>query len=124
MQKTMRSSKAIATTTSHTITLSPGTSPAGGNAPRFLFLTPNLFLAHHGIFLGGKSCCFWAKKTFKFVISARKSLRILAKIFFFWRSPVFSQKKPSNFGEDLFFLFFLEITRFSLKIRLNPVQVQ
>ena len=48
----------------------------------------------------------------KFAISVRKSLRISAKTFFsfFWRSPAFGrkicdfgQKKPSDFGEDLFF---------------------
>ena len=58
---------------------------------------PDLFLAPHAIFLGGKSCCFWPEKP----ISARKSLRISAKTFFF---------------------FFVEITWFSLKLRLNPIQ--
>ena len=60
---------------------------------------------------------FWGEKTIKFAISARKSLRISAKTFFFWRSPAFGQKicdfgqkKPSDFGEDLFFFF--EITCF------------
>ena len=46
---------------------------------QFLFLPPP-----HGIFLGGRSWCFWAKKTLKFAISARKSLRIAAKTFFFF----------------------------------------
>ena len=55
------------------------------------------------MFLGGK--------TLKFTISTRKSVRLLAKIFFFLRSPAFGQKicdfgrkQPSNFGENLFFL--------------------
>ena len=43
-------------------------------------------------FIGGKSFCFWPEKPFKFLISARKSLRISAKTFFFWRSPVFGRK--------------------------------
>ena len=56
---------------------------------RFCPPPPDLFVAPHGIFLGGKSCCFWPEKPFEFVISARKSLRISAKTFFFWRSPDF-----------------------------------
>ena len=51
--------------------------------PRYSFLPPDLFLAPHGIFLGGRSCFFWPEKTLKFVISVRKSLRISAKTFFF-----------------------------------------
>ena len=42
-----------------------GASPAGGHFPPIYFLPP------HGIFLEGKSCCLWPKKTFKFVISAK-----------------------------------------------------
>ena len=54
----------------------------GGNAPPiFVFAHPIFFLPRHGIFLGGRSWCFWAEKTLKFVISARKSLRISAKTF-------------------------------------------
>ena len=87
-----------------------GASPAGGNAPRFSFLPPpRFFSCPHGIFLGGRSWCFWAEKTLKFAISARKSLRISAKTFFFseiacFRSEnlCFGQKKPSHFGENLF----------------------
>ena len=48
---------------------------SGGQCP-----PPDFFLAPHGIFLGGKSWCFWAEKTFDF-----------------------GQKKPSDLGEDLFF---------------------
>ena len=103
----------------------------GGHCPRFSFLPPPpprfiscppppppiYFLPPHGIFLGGKSCCFWPEKTLKFVISTRKSLRISAKTFFFLflgdhlllagknvKICDFGQKKPSDFGEDLFFL--------------------
>ena len=91
--------------------------------PRFFSCSPL------GIFLGGRSWCFSAEKTLKFMILVRKSLRDLfffleitcifrpEKAFgfrrrhlFFWRSPVFGrkmcdfgQKKPSDFGEDLFF---------------------
>ena len=59
--------------------------------PDFCFCPSDLFLAPHGIFLGGKSCCFWPEKQFEFGISARKSLRISGKtfFFFFWRSPDF-----------------------------------
>ena len=68
----------------------------GGNAPPdFRFFPPDFFLAPHGIFLGGRSWCFWAEKMLKFAISARKSLRISAKTFFFfpfWRSPDFGRK--------------------------------
>ena len=51
--------------------------------PRFSFL-PHLFLAPHGIFLGGRSCFFWPENMLKFEISAGKSLRISAKTFFFF----------------------------------------
>ena len=50
--------------------------------PIFVFALPIYFLPPNGIFLGGKICCFWPEKTFKFVISARKSLWISAKTFF------------------------------------------
>ena len=55
--------------------------------PIFVFAPPpppDLFLAPQGIFWGGINCCFWPEKTFKFVISAKKSLRISAKTFFFF----------------------------------------
>ena len=48
-------------------------------------------------FMGGKSYCFWPEKTLKFSISARKSLRISAKTFSFWKSPVFGRKHRLNF---------------------------
>ena len=35
--------------------------------------------------------------------SARKTVKILAKTFFFWRLLEFGRKNRSNFGEDLFF---------------------
>ena len=90
----------------------PGALPAGGQGgqcrPDFRFCPTDFSLAPYGIFLGGKSWCFWAEKTLKFAISARKSLWISAKTFFFWRSPAFGrkicdfgQKKPSHFGENL-----------------------
>ena len=76
---------------------------AGGQCP------PDFFLAFPRYFFG-RSCCFWVEKTLKFAISARKSIRISAKTFFFWRSPAFGrkicdfgQKQPSDFGEDHFF---------------------
>ena len=60
--------------------------------------------------------CFWPEKLLKFVISAKKSLRISAKTFFFVcfgdhlflagktaKICDFGQKKPLDFGEDLFF---------------------
>ena len=59
-------------------------SGGGGQCyPIFVFAPPppppDFFLApSHGIFL---SWCFWAEKTLKFAILARKSLRILAKTF-------------------------------------------
>ena len=64
--------------------------------------------------MGGKSYCFWSEKPLKFSILARKSLRISSKTFFFYGDHLFlavktakifdfSQKKPSDFGEDLFF---------------------
>ena len=55
----------------------------------FRVCSPDLFLAPLGIFLGEKNCCFWPEKPFEFMISARKSLRISAKTFFFWKSPDF-----------------------------------
>ena len=112
----------------------------GGNAPRFSFLPPSpprifscplrhFFGRKKLVFLGGKNvkiCDFGQKKpsdfgedlffwrsTYcflagKFVMSAKKSLWISAKTFFFFRSPAFGrkvcdfgQKKPSHFGENL-----------------------
>ena len=61
--------------------LNTGASPAGGRGampPRFFSCPP------HGIFLGGRSCCYWAEKTLKFAISARKSLGISAETNFFF----------------------------------------
>ena len=80
-----------------------GASPAGGHCPdfRFRFCPPN----------------FWPEKTLKFVISARKSLRILAKTFIFGDHLFlagknveicdFGQKKPSNWISAKTFLFFI-----------------
>ena len=71
----------------------------GGNAPQFSFLTPRFFSCPPRYFSGGRSCCFWAEKTLKFAISARKSLRISAKtFFFFWKSPAFG-RKICDFGQ-------------------------
>ena len=64
--------------------------PIFGFAPRFISCPPDLFLAPPDLFLAPptefcweeKSSWFWPKKTFEFVILARKSLPILAKTFF------------------------------------------
>ena len=83
----------------------PGASPAGGQGgqctPDFRFCPPppNFFLAPHGIFLE-EVWCFWAEKTLKFAISARKSLRILAKTLFFLDHLLFG-RKICDFGENL-----------------------
>ena len=45
---------------------------------------PDFFLAPHGIFLGGRSCCFWAEKTLKFAISPEKVFGFWRRTFFFW----------------------------------------
>ena len=67
---------------------------AGGQCPPiFVFAPPINFLPPHGTCWGGKSCWFWPEKTLEFVISARNSLQISAKtFFFFWRSPDFGRK--------------------------------
>ena len=83
----------------------------GAMLPDFRFCPPDLFLAAPTVFFWEKEIVvFWPEKTLKFVISVRKRLRISAKTFFFLRSPGFGrkicdfdQKKPSDFGEDLFF---------------------
>ena len=84
----------------------------------FVFVPPIFFLAPHRIFLGGRSCCYWAEKTLKFAISVRKSLRISAKTFFFleitcfWLENLrFRSEKAFEFRRRPFFLF-LEITCF------------
>ena len=95
--------------------MAPGASPAGGQCPPdFRFCPPDFFLAPLTEFFWEEEVdVFRRKKTLKFVILARKNLRISAKtflfIFYFWRSPVFGrkicdfgQKKPSDFGENLF----------------------
>ena len=62
----------------------------GAMPPRFISCPPL------GIFWGGISCCFWPEKTFKFVISARKSLRISAKTFFFGDHLIFTETSPQS----------------------------
>ena len=67
---------------------------ARGALPPPIFVPPpDLFLAPHDIFFGRKKLLLLIGKTVK--------------------SCDFGQKKPSDFGEDLFF---------SLKLRLNPIQ--
>ena len=91
---------------------------SGGAMPHPIFIfapPPDFFLAPHGIFLGGRSCCYWAEKTLKFAISARKSLRILAKTFFFffileitcfWSENLrFRSEKAFGFRRRPFFFF-------------------
>ena len=72
--------------------------------PSIFFLPPTRYF-----FLGGRSWCFLAEKTLKFEILARRPFFVV------WRSPTFGrkicdfgQKKPSDFGEDLFFCFWSE----------------
>ena len=77
----------------------PSASPAGGqggNAPPIFFLLPprNFFGRKKLMFFGGKNV-----KIYDF--GQKKPSR---PFFFFWTSPVFfGQKKPSDFGEDIFF---------------------
>ena len=85
----------------HSSDASPAGGQGGSASPIFVFAPPIYFLPFHGIFLGGKSCCFWPEKTFKFVTSARKSLRISAKTFylFFGDYLIFTETLPqSNSG--------------------------
>ena len=94
-------------------------SPAGGYAPPIFVLAPAVYFLLPHVFLGERKICwFWPEKTFEFVISARKSLRISAKTFFFWTLSDFGRKKPSDFGEDLSFFFWRspEFGRKSLRI--------
>ena len=57
----------------------------GAMPPDFRFCPPDLFLAPPTVFFGRKKLLFLAgKKTLKFAISARKSLRISAKTFSFF----------------------------------------
>ena len=63
----------------------------GGIAPPIYFLPPTVF--------------FWEKKV---AVFGRKNVKICD----------LGQKKPSDFGEELFF------RRFSLKLCLNPIQEQ
>ena len=129
------------------LSFAPCSRRVASGVARFSFLPPpNFFLGPPRNFFGRKKlllldgknvkiCDFGQKKPSdfgedlffgdhlllvgKFAISVRKSLRISAKtffsFFFFWRSFAFgrklcnfSQKKPSDFGEDFFFFF--EIT--------------
>ena len=69
----------------------------GGNAPRFSFLPPRFISCPSTIFFGRNK---WPERTFKFVISARKNLRILTKTFFFFGDHlIFTKTSPqSNSG--------------------------
>ena len=97
----------------------------GGQCPPDFRFCPPIFSCPPTVFFWEEVEWFWAEKALKFAISARKIVRILAKTFFFWRSPAFGRKicnfgpkKPSDFGEDLFFFFF-EITCFRPEKSLN-----
>ena len=78
----------------------------GASPAIFVFAPPICFLPPPTVFFwGGKSCYFWPEKPLKFVISARKSLQILAKTFFL-RSPDFHRnfaliqfRKNENSGQ-------------------------
>ena len=91
---------------------------AGGLCPPiFVFPPPRIFfLPPPRYFLGGRSWCFWAEKTLKFAISARKNPRISAKTFFFGDHLLLVGKFVILSGKSLRIsaktLFFLEITCF------------
>ena len=68
----------------------------GAMPPDFRFCPPDFFLAPPRYFFGRKRLVFLGGKNGKICD--------------------FGQKKPSVFGEDLFFFFFFEITRKSLRI--------
>ena len=97
---------------------------AGGQCPHdFRFCPPDFFLAPT-VFLGGRSWCFWVEKTLKVAISARKSLRISAKTFFFFfygdhlllaEKFVISARKSLRISAKTFF-FCLRSPAFGLKI--------
>ena len=86
---------------------------AGGHCPPdFRFCPPRFISCPPRYFFGRKKLLFLAGKKFKFLISARKSLRIPAKTFFFFlRSPAFvrkerlkiSARKAFFFGDHLMF---------------------
>ena len=88
-----------------------GASPAGrGCSHDFRFCPSGLFLAPpQRYFLGRKKLLVLVEKTFEFVISARKSLRIAVKTFFFWDHLILSGKslrisaKTFFFGDHLIF---------------------
>ena len=75
---------------------------AGGQCPPdFRFCPPIYFLPPHGIFW---VVVFGRKKTSKFVISARKSIRISAKTFFTLKF-VISARKSLRISAKTFFFF-------------------
>ena len=70
----------------------------GGIAPPIFVFAPRFISCPQRYFFGRKKLLFWPEKTFKFVISARKSLRISAKIFF-GDHMIFTESSPqSNSG--------------------------
>ena len=108
---------------------------SGGHCPSDFCFCPLIYFLPppHGIFLGGKSCCFYPKKQFEFVISATKSLRISAKTLFFFlflEITCFSPEKTFEFvisarkslripAKTLFFFFFWRSPVFGRRKRLN-----
>ena len=80
--------------------------------------------------MGGKSNCFWPEKPLRFSISARKSLRISAKTFFFLEIICFWSEKPLRFSisarkslrisaKTFFYFYFLRSPVFGRKNRLD-----
>ena len=86
----------------------------------FVFAPPIFFLAPTEFFWEEEVAVIGRKKTLKFTISIRKSLRISAKTFFFWNHQLLvgkfaiSVKKSLRISAKTYFSFsFLEITCFS-----------
>ena len=84
--------------------------------PRFLFLPPpppDFFLASPRNFFGRKKLLLLGGKNVKICDFGQKKPSDFGEDLFFWRSAAFGrkisdfdQKKPLEFGEDLFFFFF------------------
>ena len=88
---------------------------SGGAMPpdfRFCPPPPNFFLAPSTVFFGRKKLVFLGGKNVKICDFGQKKPSDFGEDLFFWRSPAFGrkicdfvQKKPSDFGKNSFFFF-------------------
>ena len=95
----------------------------GAMSPDFRFCPPDFFLAPPRYFFGRKKLVFLGVKNVKICNFGQKKPSDFGESLFFWRSPAFSrkicdfgQKNSLDSGEDLFFFIYWRSPAFGRKI--------